>query len=45
MSVFKEELVIIGSGIMGYFIVLFVFIVGFNVKIWGIDDNDIYCGK
>lgn len=45
MSVFKEELAIIGSGTMGHSIALSASIAGFNVKIWGIDDSDIQRGK
>ncbi|UYP06140.1 3-hydroxyacyl-CoA dehydrogenase family protein [Priestia megaterium] len=45
MSVFKEELAIIGSGTMGHSIALSASIAGFNVKIWGIDNNDIHRGK
>ena len=45
MSVSKEELAIIGSGTMGHSIALSASIAGFNVKIWGIDDNDIHRGK
>ncbi|MED3865460.1 3-hydroxyacyl-CoA dehydrogenase family protein [Priestia megaterium] len=45
MSVFKEELAIIGCGTMGHSIALSASIAGFNVKIWGIDDNDINRGK
>lgn len=45
MSVSKEELAIIGSGTMGHSIALSASIAGFNVKIWGIDDNDIQRGK
>ncbi|YCA45652.1 3-hydroxyacyl-CoA dehydrogenase family protein [Bacillus sp. JZ8] len=45
MNTSKEKLAILGSGTMGHSIALCAAMAGFNVKVWGIDDNDIQRGK